>query len=252
MVSVRDSDFLTEPLSDEPELENSLHLAQIILLLTCLEWWWQQRQDFFAAGNLSIYYKPEQLKRNTFRGPDFFVVLETERRPRNSWLVSKEGKFPNLIVEILSPKTAKADKTTKKALYQDIFKVPEYFWFDPTVNRSEFKGFRLQAGQYQEIVPNTQGWLWSEQLELYLGVANGMLRYFTADGVIIPNFEEATAQQDQVIAAIERRAEQERLRAEQERLRADTAEAILFQERQDKERLRALLRSRGIDPDTPT
>jgi Uma2 family endonuclease len=56
MVSVRDYDWLTdEPLSDGPELENSLHLAQIVLLLTCLEWWWQQRQDFFEAGNLSIY-----------------------------------------------------------------------------------------------------------------------------------------------------------------------------------------------------
>jgi hypothetical protein len=34
MVSVSNLDSPIEPLSNEPELENSLHLAQIILLLT--------------------------------------------------------------------------------------------------------------------------------------------------------------------------------------------------------------------------
>ncbi|NJP08528.1 MAG: Uma2 family endonuclease [Leptolyngbyaceae cyanobacterium RU_5_1] len=111
MVSIPNLNLATEPFSDEPELETSLHLAQIILLITCLEWWWQNRQDFFAAGNLSIYYQPIKLQSKKFRGPDFFVVLNTERRSRNSWVVANEGgKYPNLIVEILSPKTAKADR----------------------------------------------------------------------------------------------------------------------------------------------
>lgn len=88
MVSASDLNRLNEPYSNEPELEDSLHLAQIVLLLTCLEWWWQQRQDFFAAGNLSIYYQPPELQSKKFRGPDFFVVLDTTRRPRRSWVVS--------------------------------------------------------------------------------------------------------------------------------------------------------------------
>lgn len=254
-----------EPLSDEPELENSLHLAQIVLLLTCLEWWWQDRQDFFAAGNLSIYFQPEQLEKNTFRGPDFFVVLDTPRRPHNSWVVANEGgKFPNIIVEILSPKTAKVDRTTKKDLYQTVFQTPEYFWFHPTSKRLEFKGFRLQGGEYQEIQPNAQGWLWSEQLDLYLGVTKGMLRYFTADGVLVPNFEEATQQRDQQLAIIQQRLEQEcqraeqehqrarqeSQRAEQESQRAAALEAIAQQERQQKERLIEYLRSQNIDPES--
>ena len=36
--------------SDEPPLESSLHLQQILLLISCLNWLWQDRQDYFCAG----------------------------------------------------------------------------------------------------------------------------------------------------------------------------------------------------------
>ena len=61
--------------SDEPTWESNLHLTQIILLIKCLEWLWQDREDYFATGNLTIYYRPNQKKSEYFRGPDFFVVL---------------------------------------------------------------------------------------------------------------------------------------------------------------------------------
>jgi Uma2 family endonuclease len=47
--------------SDEPPLESDLHLRQIILLLRCLDLWWQNRNDFYATGNLTIYYSQRQL-----------------------------------------------------------------------------------------------------------------------------------------------------------------------------------------------
>jgi Uma2 family endonuclease len=39
--------------SNEPPLETELHLRQIILLITCLEWLWRDRNDFYASGNLT-------------------------------------------------------------------------------------------------------------------------------------------------------------------------------------------------------
>jgi len=43
--------------------------------------------------------------------PDFFVVLGTEKKDRKSWVVwQKEGKYPNVIVEVLSDKTVSVDK----------------------------------------------------------------------------------------------------------------------------------------------
>jgi len=88
--------------SDEPPLETDLHRLQMTLLIQCLEWLWRNRNDFYASGNLTIYYSPRQRKSENFRGPDFFVVLGTERKPRKSWVVWEEdGKYPNLIIEIL-------------------------------------------------------------------------------------------------------------------------------------------------------
>ncbi|MEB3192370.1 MAG: Uma2 family endonuclease [Snowella sp.] len=177
-------------LSDEPPVETYLHLQQMILLLKCLEWWWRDRSDFFAAGNLTIYDSPQQRKSEFFRGPDFFVVLGTERKPRPSWVVWQEGgQYPHVIIEILSDSTAETDRGLKKQIYQDIFRTPDYFWFDP--NSFEFQGFQLVGGQYQSLEANEQGYLWSQQLQLFLGIKNGQLRFFTPRGKLVPTAEES-------------------------------------------------------------
>lgn len=227
--------------SDEPPLETDLHRDQIDLLIRLLKWLWRERQDFYASGNLTVYYSPKQLKSEDFRekhsepllqtkskeavqsifGPDFFVVLDTEQRPRKSWTVWEEGgKYPNLIVELLSESTAKTDRGLKKQIYQDIFRTLDYFWFDP--HTLEFEGFHLMDGRYQPIPTTEQGWRWSEQLGLYLGVHETQLRFFTPEGELVSSPEEE---------------------AEAERKRADV-------QQQQNEALRAKLQALGVDPDT--
>ncbi len=207
--------------SDEPPLETELHLRQIILLFKCLEWLWRDRTDFYAAGNLTIYYSFSKSKSEDFRGPDFFVVLDTERKARKSWVVWEEdGKYPNVILEILSESTDHTDKEVKKKLYQNTFRTPDYFWFDPYT--LEFAGFHLVDGKYQPLEANNQGHLWSQQLGLYLGIHQGLLRFFTPEGQLIPTPEEE--------------AESERQQKELALSRA--------------ERLAAKLRELNIDPDT--
>ncbi|MBD2576604.1 Uma2 family endonuclease [Oscillatoria sp. FACHB-1406] len=217
--------------SDEPPLESDLHLKQIMILLQCLEYLWQDRQDFYACGNLTIYYSPRQLKSELFRGPDFFVVLNTERKPRKSWAVWEEnGKYPNIIIEVLSSKTAKTDRGLKKEIYQDIFRTPDYFWFDPY--SLELKGFHIVEGVYQEIAPNESGWLWSHQLDLYLGVRDSKLRYFTPEGELVPTPEEAAERESQQRQEAEQRAESERQRAEQTQQQLAELESLLARYRE--------------------
>ncbi len=230
-------------LSDEPPLETERHLNQIMLLLWCLKWWWRSRPDappsrrnnFYAAGNLTIYYSPRQRRNENFRGPDFFVVLDTEYRERTSWVVWEEdGKYPNVIIEMLSDSTAETDRVTKRELYQNVFRTPEYFWFDPY--SLEFQGLRLsQEGEYVEITQNERGWMWSEQLELYLGIVEEKLRFLMATGDLVPDPTESSIQE-----RLEKEAE--RQRADAERQRADAAEVKY-------ERLRSQLQERGIDSD---
>ncbi|KAM3101611.1 Uma2 family endonuclease [Phormidesmis sp. 146-12] len=228
--------------SDEPPLESELHLRQLLLLIRCLELWWDDRQDFYVFGNLTIYYSPRQLKSEFFRGPDVFVVLGTERKTRKSWVVWEEdGKYPNVIIELLSDSTAKVDRGLKKQIYQDTFRTPEYFWFDP--NTLEFQGFRLMAGEYQALQPDSQGWLWSQQLELYLGIHQRQLRLFSRQGQLLPTPEEwAEATQQQLEAT------QQQLEATQQQLEA--AQSQIENERLQKERLAEKLRELGIDLET--
>ncbi len=207
--------------SIEPPMDSDLHRIQIELLLACLAWWWR---------------------------PDFFVVKGVDPRPRKSWMVWREDdRYPDLIIEFLSSGTAGRDRREKKQIYQDQFQTPEYFWFHPFTQ--EFKGFRLERGEYQPIAKTTNDWLWSEQLELYLGIYNQKLRFFAQEGELVLSPSERAEQEYQ-------RAEQERQRAEQEYQRAEQERQQLNQERQGRqqaeqeiERLRKRLQELGIkDP----
>jgi Uma2 family endonuclease len=252
-----------EILSQEPQLESYLHLQQIMILLSCLESWWEERNDFFAAGNLSIYYNPLRIRTKKFIGPDFFVVLNTERKLRTSWTVWEENyQYPNMIVEVLSPRTAKKDKGEKKLLYQDIFRTPEYFYFSPKT--LEFEGFKLSNRKYKKLKPNEQGQLWSQELGLYLGVHEGFLRYFEVTGRLIPTPQQGwiasrqrANQLEQRANQLEQRAAEEALMREQAEQRANqlaqraTEEALMREQaEQDREKLAAKLRELNIDPDS--
>ncbi|MBE9038216.1 Uma2 family endonuclease [aff. Roholtiella sp. LEGE 12411] len=207
--------------SDEPEMESSLHYMQLLLLVTCLEWLWRDRNDYFIGANLTIYFSRQQLRNRDFRGPDFFLIKQTQKHPRNSWVVWEEdGKYPNLIIELLSTSTADTDRNLKKNLYQDRFHTPEYFYFSP--DTLEFAGFRLVGSEYQDIAPNANGWRWSQELDLYLGINSGKLRYFTLEGVLVPTPEEAALQTQLELQQQTLELQQERQRAERlaERLRA--------------------------------
>jgi hypothetical protein len=146
-----------------------------------------------------------------------------------------------VIVEILSDSTANIDRNKKKILYQNTFRTPNYFWFDP--NTLELQGFRLIAGQYQAIPTNENGYLWSEQLELYLGIFESKLRYFTVDGQLVPTPQEAELEQRQAKEQILLEREQERQAKEQAILEKE--QAIL-----EKEKFAQKLRELGIDPET--
>jgi Uma2 family endonuclease len=196
----------TQVESNEPEMESSLHYAQLALLVSCLEWLWRDRSDFFIGANLTVYFSRQQLKNRDFRGPDFFLVKPTSKHPRKSWVVWEEdGKYPDLIIELLSDATARVDRALKKDLYQSRFHTHEYFWFSPET--LEFAGFRLSGRTYEAIAPNPAGLLWSEVLELYLGIYAGRLRYFDAQAQLVPTPEEDAEQAQRQAEQAQRRTE---------------------------------------------
>lgn len=211
-----------EWLSDEPELETDFHRDQISLLLSLMKWHWRNRGDVYCSGNTTVYYDELQRTNRNFRGPDVYVVFGVDPRSRSSWMTWREGgRYPNVVIELLSNSTATVDQTTKKELYRKVWRLPNYFWFHPVTK--ELKGFRLVGQGYQEIKPDGMGRLWSDEMELFLGLQEGVLRLFTAEGELVLLKEEDA----------ELRANQAELRAEAEAQRA--------------ERLAARLRELGIE-----
>ncbi len=202
----------------------------------------QGRTDFYTGGNMFVYYSVDQARAvseemtkglpwKAFRGPDVFWVGGVDpNRERQVWIAWEEGgRLPDVIVELLSPKTAKKDRTEKRDLYARVFRTAEYFLCDP--DKRTVEGLRLAERFYQPIQSDEQGRLWSEQLGVFFGLWHGVVegskgdwvRLFHADGSLVPTAEET--------------AEAHHQHAEAETQRADAAEAEVA-------RLRALLEQR--------
>jgi len=227
--------------SCEPPMESPEHYDQLAMMVACVKSLLKGRKDIFIGANLTVYFSEEQLKNRDFRSPDLFIVKDVEPRERSSWVVWHEGgRYPDFILELLSDSTSDVDRGLKKRLYQNQFRTPEYFWFSPQT--LEFAGFRLMAGQYEPIEPDERGWLWSQVLELYLGVLNGELRLFFEDGTLVPTPEEMAELEQQ-------RAELEQQRADSEQQRADSEQQRADSEQQRADRLAARLKELGFDPD---
>ncbi|MFB2645405.1 Uma2 family endonuclease [Raphidiopsis sp. BLCC-F218] len=259
-----------ELLYDDGEpLESQRHNMQIWILIETLIPWLEKREDGFIGGNMFMYFSAKELKNQDFQGPDFFAVLGVPKGERKSWVVWQEGKSPNLIIELLSENTVENDKTTKKNIYQEQMRVPEYFWYDP-FDPKDWRGFKLMNGVYEPLSPLEGGYI-SEQMKLklvlwegnYKGLSIVWLRWATLEGKLLPTQEEKIqwervqkewwcAQKEWELA----QKEWERAQREWWRAQREIVETLAIQERTEKEqerqkteKLAAYLRSLGINPD---
>lgn len=123
----------TDLIFDDGEpLESNRHRIAMNALIRLMLVAKSGRTDYFTSGNMFIYYSSEQARNRDFRGPDFFVVLNVDgTRERLGWVVWEEnGRYPDVIVELMSPSTAAVDLGVKKDIYEQIFRTPDYFVFD--------------------------------------------------------------------------------------------------------------------------
>lgn len=238
------------PADDGIPMETQRHCLQMELLVNPLsQWLVSQGRNAFVGGNMFVYFSPDQVRNQDYRGPDVFAVLDVPAGERRSWVVWEEGKAPDVVIELLSETTAAKDKGEKKLIYERQLRVPEYFWYDP-FNSEDFAGFRLLGGNYEHLLPDEEGRLISQGLGLALVRWQGIygnerepitwLRWSTLEGVLLPTGKELAEQAEQ-------RAEQAEQRAEQAEQRAEQAERQIEQEKVRADRLAAQLKAMGID-----
>ncbi|MHB2018182.1 MAG: Uma2 family endonuclease [Candidatus Xenobia bacterium] len=156
-------------------------------------------------------------------GPDLYIVTGCEPRRRKFWKAWEEGgRYPDLIVEFLSRSTARHDRGGKMNLYESVFKTPEYYLYDP--EKLTLEGYRLSGERYVRLLPDANGHVPCNLVGGSLGIHDGLIRLFRADGSLVPTDKEAAD-----AAETERKAERER---------ADAAEARAEALEQELKRLR--------------
>ncbi|MCU0734843.1 MAG: Uma2 family endonuclease [Methylotetracoccus sp.] len=112
------------------------------------------------------------LNRNTVVQPDLIVVCDSSKLANGRYV---DGA-PDLVVEILSPQTAKKDRLTKRLVYQAAG-VPEYWIIDPVGNTLE--QYLLDNGVY--AAPNIYGPEDSMSLRLQPEASLGLAEWFAEE-----------------------------------------------------------------------
>ncbi|WP_448601634.1 Uma2 family endonuclease [Thermoleptolyngbya sp.] len=214
------------PSSDgKPVAETYLHLYALLVTLEVLTQYLQGRRATVLA-NQFLYYAEGFPKLRV--APDVMVIFEVEPGGRDNYKIWEEKQVPAVIFEMTSKSTKNEDLTEKKTLYERLG-VQEYWLFDPKGEwiKSKLRGYRLQQERYQQITDGR-----SIPLQLRLQVEGDLISFYredTSEKLLIPK---------ELAAALK----QEQIAKEQERLARQQAEA-------EVERLKARLRSLGVDPD---
>ena len=241
-----DAESRRYPDSDgKPMAETDWHRDLMFDLIATLKDRYRGDPDVYVSGDLLLFYEEGNKRRHV--APDVFVAFGVPMRKRLNYLLWREGKGPDVVIEVTSKTTRREDQSKKRDLYRDVLRVPEYFLFDPFEDylKPPMQGYRLVDGDYQPIAP-IDGRLPSALLGLHLERVGTELRlYDPATGHLLPTSperaEHAEAEQRRAEArADEAEAEQRRAEA-----RAATAETENERLRRELEELRRRLGSEG-------
>jgi Uma2 family endonuclease len=193
------------PSSDgRPMAETELHQRVMFDLIQRLKAWAATQRRVHAAGNILVYYEEGNPQRHL--APDAFVAFRVGNHERETFKTWEERAVPAVVFEITSKTTRREDTRTKRAVYQNVWEVDEYFLFDP---REEYldpplQGLRRVRGEFQAIPANPDGSVSSRRLGLTFSRTGAQLRlHDTATGAMVFTQQEAEiAQRDAEITRL--------------------------------------------------
>lgn len=198
---------------------------------------WQSRAILAAASDLETAYPgalvvadtlvyPERGNPKNRVAPDVLLAFGLATHSRSSYFLWREGKPPDWVLEVASPKTALRDLNEKRVAYAKMG-VPEYWLFDPRGDVFPAKENRLQglalAGRRYRPLParhvDGQLAIYSKVLGLDVQVDGELMRFRgPKDGKVIPHRRETEA----AAALAAARVDAETARAATEAARAST------------------------------
>jgi len=197
----------------KPMADNTLQYQWIVTVMGNLDALFASNPNVFVAGDNLIYPVKGD---NTIRSaPDVYVAFGRPKGHRGSYRVWDEGGvFPQVIFEVLSPGNRAGEMSKKRQFYRT-HGAEEYYVIDPDENTVE--GWLRDGNTFREVV-EMEGFK-SPRLGIQFSTSGGQLVLTHPDGQPFRTFQQIVD-------------------------RATAAE-------REVERLQALLRAAGIDPDKP-
>lgn len=136
------------------------------------------RRRVYVTSEIAVYYPNEPLF-----APDVMAVLDVEPHDRSSWIVSREGKGLDFVLEVHVAGDFSKDHVKNVERYARLG-IREYFLYDRA--RSSLHGYRLPTSGrlvYERIVPQL-GRYTSSVLGLDLALIEGKLRFLFGEATL--------------------------------------------------------------------
>ncbi len=251
--------FITE---DDTPVDNIFSEKQQRLLIDPLhanEW---TNRDFLASSNVGIYYSVN----DSPIVPDMFLSFDVKapeewfEKKNRCYFIWRFGKPPELVVEVISNKIGK-ETDQKMEIYAQIG-VLYYVLIDPYLNLfdTRLQVFRLSGKTYEPISDEN---FFMTEIQLGIKLWEGLFekhqapwgRWCSKEGDVLKTGAERTTELSASLSQAQKETEEERKRteaekqkAEAEKQKAETEKQRAEAEKQRADKLEALLRKMGLDP----
>ena len=211
----------------KPMADNTLQFRWIVTIQGNLDLLFRDRADVFVAGDNLIY--PRRGDPSVCAAPDVYVAFGRPKGYRGSYKVWEEGGiFPQVVFEVWSPNNSRREMKDKRAFYRR-YGAEEYYVVNP--DESTVEGWRREDGRFVEV----------DDFGAHVSPRLGIRFDLTGPELVIVG---PTGERFLTFVELGEAAETAAREAEQARQQAEQA-------RQENDRLRAMLRAAGIDPDQP-
>lgn len=230
----------------QPLAENTLQYRWIVTLHGNIAAMFANRGDVLVCADNLIY--PVQGRVDIRAAPDVYVAIGRPAGDRGSYKVWEEDDlFSQVVFEVLSPGNRPGEMGLKQRFYER-YGAKEYYIYDP--DRVRLEGLRAGPDGF-EAIESMHGYV-SPLLGIRFDMSGDELTVYDPDGRPFRTMAEIMADEERTQAAL-RQSDADRKIAEAERQKAEAHRQRAEAERQkaetDRDRLKAMLRAAGIDPD---
>jgi Uma2 family endonuclease len=259
-------DHLTLPETDGSIVTNAQELPQGELLSSSLEPVLDKLHPegrYIICANVGIYFRDATPELDGCKAPDWFYVPDVDPlldgQVRRSFVMWRELVAPLLVIEFGSgdgsEERDRTPLTGKFWVYEHAIRPAFYAIYERDRRRVEV--YHLVENRFELLPANERGHYPIPPLGIEMGIWQGTfrnldlpwLRCWDTNGHLLLSGDERAEQERQRAEQAELAVQQERQRAEQAELAMQQEHQRAEQEHQRAERMAALLRSLGHDPD---